>query len=178
MANRRFRSFSGRARGPRRQTEWLSLASPTALSALGAGSKVQFSAGLTTVEIAKLPFTIVKTIGQLYVRSDQDLNSEEAMGALGAAVVSQRATTVGITALPDPVTESEADFWYLFEPWAQSIEIDAGTFGSESVTNVRFQSSAQRKIEEGEDIAFIMANASAAFGIRFGVSLRMLIKLH
>ncbi len=102
--------------------------------------------------------------------------NEEASGAFGATVVSQRAVTTGITALPDPVTEDEADFWFLYKPWAFVFKTTSSGFYT--ATAMGFDSRAQRKVEEGDDIAFVIANASSSAGCQFQVMLRMLIKLH
>ena len=175
MAHRR-RFTSNRAPGPRRQTEWLSLAAPDAFTTLNPNSKIQFSTGLTATELDKLPFTITRTIGLLVVKSDQVAVQENTFGAMGICVVSERALTVGITALPDPLTEANADFWFVFEPWSVIREVSNNS-GTMSYMKV-FDSRAQRKVEEGEQLAFIIANSNSGFGIQFGISLRMLIKLH
>jgi len=175
MARSRLRS---NFKGSRRQTEWLALASPSVLTVLPALSKIQFSTGLTADEIDKLPFTIVRTIGMLYVESDQVAGSEPTAGAMGITVVTARALTVGITALPDPITEAEADYWFLFQPWMASARITGGGDLENHVYRSMFDTKAMRKVEEGEQLAFIIANASASFGIHFMISLRMLIKLH
>ncbi len=94
--------------------------------------------------------------------------------------MTSRALTVGITALPDPVTESSADFWFLYVPWATGVRIESVAEQSHSATTWSkvFDSKAQRKVEEGEQLAGIMANASSAQGVEFQIQLRMLIKLH
>ena len=178
MANRR-RSFNrGFARGERRKTEWFALSAPTGVSTLAASSKAIVTS-LTTVEKAKLPFTVIRTIGLLTVLSDQIILREVPSGALGATVVTDRARTVGITALPDPVTESEADFWFLFEPWSCIMQVDGTPIVTTSSPWIKvFDSKAQRKVEEGEDVVFIIANADSASGVFNTVQLRMLIKLH
>ena len=95
-------------------------------------------------------------------------------------IVSERAQAVGITALPDPVIEANADFWFLFVPWATSMTIE--TVAEQSHDNhpyqMVFDSKAQRKVEEGEVFVGIMANASAAQAIEFQIQVRVLIKLH
>ena len=174
MANRR-RNFT-RGSGPRRQTEWLSLEFGSAVTALGAASKI-LVASMDVTEKAKLPFTITRTVGQMMVRTDQAAAIEEPFGAFGGAIVSDRAVAVGITAVPTPVTEHNADYWFFYKPFHTSLLFGA-TGMSGGIYNVDFDSRAQRKIEEGEDIIFIMANASASAGMVFHVSLRILIKLH
>jgi len=175
MANRRFNTGRRFAQGPRRQTEWLGLglAQP---SALGTSAKLLVGS-LDATEKDKLPFTITRTIGQIMVRSDQFAASEDPFGALGATVVTDRAVTVGITALPDPITEVNADYWFLFQNWHASALIGAGG-GVGGVYVINFDSRAQRKVEEGEDIVFILANGSTTAGMSFHLSFRMLIKLH
>jgi len=176
MANRRrnFRSFS---QGERRKTEWLSLSAPTGVSSGAAGTK-SLVTSLTTVEKAKLPFTVVRTIGLLTVLSDQIAAREVPSGTFAATVVTDRAVTVGITALPDPVTESEADYWFLFQPWSCIMQVASGAPVTSSPWIQMFDSKAQRKVEEGEDIVFIFANADSANGVFFTIQFRMLIKLH
>ena len=175
MANRRY-SFRGQRPGPRRQTEWLSLGFQTSPTQLGLSAKIQFLS-METAEIAKLPFTITRTIGQLTVWSDQTIATETPMGAAGLCLVNERAVAVGITAFPDPVTENDADFWFLYQPFAAPFILDAaGDTFHFSVSN--FDSKAQRKVEEGTQIVGIIANSSASSGMFFIINLRMLIKLH
>ena len=156
-------------------TEWLALAPPTATSTLSPSSKILVSS-LTADEKNKLPFTITRTIGILTVLSDTVATKEVSNGAFSAAVVSQRAVTTGITALPDPVTEAGADFWFLYQPWSIIRQVSNNSGSVPFV--MMFDSRAQRKVPEGSDIAFVMANASSAFTVEFAVSLRILVKLH
>ena len=167
-----------RTGAPRRQTEWLGLSFATGFSTIPAGSKLQV-ATMDADEITKLPFTVTRTIGLLTVKSDQNVGLELTMGALGFCVVSERAQTVGITALPDPVTEVAADFWFLYQPWSCVSEFDAGgDLGTLGVNRYAFDSRAQRKVEEGETIIGVIANSSSVHGANFFLSFRMLIKLH
>jgi len=132
---------------------------------------------MDATELGKLPFTVTRTIGMLTVKSDQVAGLELAFGALGACVVSERANTTGITALPDPVTEVNADFWFLYQPWALVATSNALT-RLDGTMQYSFDSRAQRKVEEGEQLIGIIANASSVHGANFYLSLRMLIKLH
>ena len=174
MANRRS-NFRSVHQGQRRKTEWLALSAPSGVSSAAAGTK-NIVTSLTTAEKAKLPFTITRTIGLLTVLSDQIVAREVPSGTLGGVVVTDRARTVGITALPDPVTEAESDFWFLFQPWSCIMHAAAETSSTPWIN--MFDSKAQRKVEEGEDIVFILANADSANGVFFTIQLRILIKLH
>ena len=164
-----------RRSGPRRQTEWLAKTFDVEATVLPSASKI-IASSMDADELAKLPFTITRTIGSITVASDQTVALEDLNGALGATIVSERALTVGITALPDPVTEVAADFWFLYQDF--SIIGAAENAISLNDRSYRFDSRAQRKVEEGEQIVFIMANASVPAGLKFLLNFRMLIKLH
>ena len=178
MANRRFNRSRGFTRGPRRQTEWLSLAAPTSSVVLPAVNKIQFAIQ-SAEEIAKAPFTIIRTIGYVFIEQQSIVDSVQS-GAFGMCIVTERAQAVGITALPDPVIESDADFWFVYEPWATGVRIEtvAEQSMSSSPYSMRWESRAQRKVEEGDRIVGVMANASVAQGVEFQIQFRMLIKLH
>ena len=178
MPRRRYnRSFQGGA--PRRQTEWLASADATVYSSVGPGITL-LSQSLSTVEKAKLPFTVTRTIGQIAVMSDQTAAQEEAFGALGFQVANENAVTVGVTALLSPILNEDADQWFVYQPAA------CGTGNPTGVAGVfelgwqvySFDSRAQRKVEEGQDIAIVFENAAGAFGMKVLIKFRMLIKLH
>ncbi len=60
------------------------------------------------------PFTIVRTRVQILFISDQTVASEFPAGALGFITVKQPASAIGITAMPTPLTESQAD-WFVYQ---------------------------------------------------------------
>ena len=172
---RRFQSRVRRMPGPRRNTEWLALEYSGTENALPGASRVQI-ASLDATEKGKLPFTVTRTIGNLWVRSDQVAASEQVFGALGACIVNDAANTIGITALPDPVTDFASDVWFLYVPFAASFQFTGLT---EQIYYRQFDSKAQRKVQEGEDIVFTIANAAGGgIGLEWNVQFRMLIKLH
>ena len=174
MANRRFnRSF--RSNAPRRQTEWLAREFVSGFTNIAASSK-NLDSVMDTTEKAKLPFTVTRTIGLLTVWSDQVIAFETVNGAVGMAVVTDRATTTGITALPDPVTEANADFWWLYMPFI-ALGSAAADSSNQHVFQMKIDSRAQRKVEEGQDLAIIVANASTT-GLSYILDYRILIKLH
>ena len=167
------RRFAGRGRtGARRMTEWLSSVNVTARTALPAGTFI-FDQSLSAAELAKRPFTVTRTIGSLYVVSDQVAAFETPFGALGFIVVSDKASATGATAVPDPITEEASDGWFVYKSWAA----EADTLRGQEVYRYDFDSRAQRKVEDGSDIAVVMSNASAADGARYILKFRMLIKV-
>jgi len=122
----------------------------------------------------KLPGTIIRTRGVLSIGSDQGAALEVQTGALGGAIVTEAAFTAGGAALPDPVSDSSAGFWFLYEPFAQK------NFNNLSIPTqlYTFDSKAMRKIEPGEMAVFMLVNAHATHGLTFLLNIRMLIKLH
>ena len=115
--------------------------------------------------------TILRTVGLLSIESDQNAAIEEQIGALGVCEITDRAATVGITAIPDPVTEVDADFWLLYVPFSMS-----GARGAVPNDSVQFHydSKAKRILEEGSQLAVVVANAHATHGLRFHLSMRIL----
>ena len=165
------RSFG---RSPGRLTEWFGSAFLTDISPLAASS---FVVQLTMVaaELAKRPFTITRTIGELVVQSDQNAAVENPFGAFGGLVVSDKAVATGATAIPDPVSEPSSDSWFVYQPW--SAEGAASTNVGRPLQRYLIDSRAQRKVQDGDQFVFVMANASAADGVLFSISLRVLVKL-
>ena len=82
-------------RGQRRATEWFASANVTGVTTLAAASFL-FSQSLTAAELAKRPFTVTRTVGSIWVRSDQVANTEDPFGAIGFRVVSEKAIATGL----------------------------------------------------------------------------------
>ena len=167
----RGRRSVGRA-GPARKTEWLASVNVTARTALPAGTFI-FDQSLSALELAKRPFTITRTIGSVWVVSDQVAAFETPFGALGMLVVSDKASATGATAVPDPITQEASDSWFMYKSWVAEADVLRG----QEVYMFDFDSRAQRKVQDGEDIAVVISNASAADGARYIIKFRMLIKL-
>ncbi len=172
--NRVIRRSSGFGRGaPRRQTEWIPLAFGSDRLALAASSGV-LTSSLNAAALAKRPFTVTRTVGSLFIASDQQAASEFPFGAFGMMVVSEKAVATGFTAVPDPVTEVGLDEWFVYQQFMVS---GSGDAGFRNWMNFPFDSRAQRKVQDGEDITVMLANASATDGLFFQVFFRMLVKL-
>jgi len=161
----------GGARG--RLTEWFPSADVTGEASLAAGTFV-FLQSLTAAELAKRPFTVTRTVGNIWVRSDQVAAQELVFGAIGFIVVSDKAIALGATAIPDPITQEGSDEWFAYRSFG--IGADAGGLGS-PVGEFAFDSRAQRKVADGEDIAVVVTNADATHGMQFVVKFRILVKL-
>ncbi len=164
------RSFQ---KSPGRLTEWF--AGVPSEIALGGASFIVASS-LNAAGLAKRPFTVTRTVGLLAVRSDQVVATEFPFGALGLIVVSDKAVATGATAIPDPITEQASDEWFLYQAFVADGAQNVGA--GQRVSQYVIDSRAQRKVQQGEDIAVVVANgAAAALGISFVLNFRMLVKL-
>ena len=159
-------------RSPGRLTEWL--VDPFTIGEIAlAASTFQVISSLSVLGLAKRPFTITRVVGELRVRSDQIVARESANGALGGMVVSDKAVATGATAIPDPVTEGSSDEWFLYASW---VVVQTGTNAMDGSDLLRFDSRGQRKVQDGEDFVFVIANA-AILGAAFTFNVRTLVKL-
>ena len=153
-------------------TEWLNSPNVTAETALAANT-FAFLGSLNAAALAARPFTVIRTVGSIWVKSDQVASAELPFGALGFQIVSDKAVATGVTALPDPITEEASDTWFVYQQWAAS----GGAVDGAILMEYKFDSRAMRKVEDGFDMAFMIANANAADGVVFVVKFCMLIKL-
>ena len=168
------RSFSNRGRVSGRQTEWNARVFQTAFQALAANSVILDSIAGTQF-LAKRPLTITRTVGSLWVNSDQVSATEEPFGALGMLIANDIAVSTGVTALPNPVTDAPSDLWFLYQSFVASGANSAAYNGS---SFMQFDSRAQRKVPEGSTVAVLLANSSAAHGLKYILNYRILLKLH
>ncbi len=159
----------------RRESLWISIV--TVEVTLGGAPTAVLLLALNAAALALRPFTIVRTRGVIFCRSDQTDNAETFIGDLGAAVVSDQAVAAGVTAVPTPLTDKGSDLWFLYE---QLPSRQAGTTPTGLTQNVgvskEFDSKAMRKVEQGQDVVFVGENEIA--GLNMIISGRMLIKLH
>ena len=165
------RSGSFGRRSPGRLTEWFADPFANGVTNLPANSFVILSV-LTAAGLAKRPFTITRTVGMLAVLSDQQGALEQPFGAVGGMVVSDKATTTGATAVPDPVTEASSDEWFMYSPW-----VAQGETLERPIKTFMFDSRAQRKVQDGEDFVYVLSNAAGTPGVNFIFTVRTLVKL-
>ncbi len=160
----------------RRNTEWIE--APVDSTTLASASTAVLTGVLSAGSLLLRPFTIVRTRGMFYARSDQTAALEDWSVALGYAVVSEQATAIGVTAVPTPETDKGSDLWFVYE------EI-FGTFGFISGVGVfmgdysrSFDSKAMRKVEDGQDLSIVVETSAISAGVKVVESARILVKLH
>ena len=97
--------------------------------------------------------TLVRTRGSvLFKISASGSANNKLNGAFGIIVASDQAVSIGITALPSPITEIEND-WVVWVPFTGSADLAATTqtdLGAFSL--VQFDSKGMRKMKEGESL--------------------------
>ena len=172
MPNRNRIQSPLRGRSPGRLTEWFGSTFLTDFSLLAANSFL-ITHVFSAAELAKRPFTITRTIGSLWVASDQQAANEFPFGALGMMVVSDKAVATGATAVPDPVSQSASDEWFQYRSFAAH----GSSVHGEPFVEIPFDSKAQRRVQDGEDFVSVISNASATDGLLFILNFRMLVKL-
>jgi len=177
MANRiRVGAPFRRSGGARRATEWFASADVTVVTQVAANTKI-LDQSLTVAELAKLPFTVVRTRGMFLIQTDQIAADEEQLLGLGFGVFSDTAVAAGVGSLPDPISNESDDLWFVHQfgiasAWAGNAN------GNARGLVYHFDSKAMRKVEEGSDIAVVIANGSSVFGFEFWLKFRLLVKLH
>jgi len=154
-------------RGTRARTVWSGFVA-TGLTAIPAASKVLITAFEPTFTASE---TVRRIRGTAYVISDQDTLDEGFHGAIGAAVVGDLAVAAGVASIKDPVTDVNDESWL----WYQSFSGFAdNTRRAAGASLLMIDSRGQRKVEGGNSLVFVVANASATTGFSIALSLRIL----
>ncbi len=104
--------------------------------------------------------TILRALGTFAVTSDQIATTELQVGALGMIVVTDQALSVGVTAVPHPVTDINDDGWFVHMPIVQSFVLGSGV-GFVFTHPWSFDSKAKRVISDGQNIQLVVENSTA-----------------
>jgi len=128
--------------------------------------------------LALRPWTVVRSRGVIMLETDQDAARERQAVNIGAAIVSDQAVAIGITALPTPTTDKDSDLWYLYQSVMASQ--GAGTVNNNLGTFVEYDSRAMRKVEDGSQLVYVLESEVVALtqGTITRHTGRLLIKLH
>ncbi len=169
--------FINRGGVARRESLWLFW--DTSESTLSGAPTAVLTNQLNAAALALRPFTIVRTRGIFFARSDQLVANESYIGDLGFAVVSDQASAIGVTAVPTPLTDKGSDLFFVYEQIHGRIQVASGA-GTGVPTNLglmrTFDSKAMRKVEGDQDVISTVENEIQ--GCVVTLSARMLIKLH
>jgi len=173
---RRFTRSRGRSGAPRRESLWIGITETR--NSIAAASTAVIINSSSAGALALRPFTIIRTRGYLTVRSDQEVADETFGIALGFAVVSDQALAIGVTAVPTPSTDLGSDLFFVYETILGEFIEGATNTSMQDQPYVRYDSKAMRRVNEDQDIAFVVETPStSSSGLVQHVG-RMLVKLH
>ncbi len=173
MARRAVRS-SRFSRGPRRATDWSASGAQAAVTGVGASTATLLQS-FTPIVGGE---TAIRIRGLIGVASDQQSATELQLGAVGIAVVTQQAQSVGITAIPHPDTDAAWGGWMWHSYFARKIFFTTGVgFQFDVMHQIPIDSKSMRKVDEDERLVVVVEN-SAAFGIDIYANIRILSKVH
>ena len=172
MARRTPRSGTFRPRRVR-NLSWTGTVATTH-TALAASSKVLVSTIIpSNVNIDE---TVLRLVGGLHIISDQLSANEGQYGALGVIKITDVAFAVGISAIPDPISDVEDDGWMLYVPFVNDFAFNSGVgFDGNAGNWFPFDSKSKRTIEDGNRLAVVIANASSTLGLSFALYMRTLV---
>ena len=176
MAVRVSKPFRARVR---RQTVWVASADITGRTTLASDTIILDQSFLVSgaSNAALVGSTVIRTRGYWSIKSDQFATSEDFMVAMGFGVVSSAARALGVTAVPSPIIEEQWDGWFVYEILDGAFTFgDATGFTSPSVMSAKFDSKAQRKLEDENAVVIVLENPFTV-GLSYAVKFRMLFKL-
>jgi len=166
----------GREIRQRRQSDWFSVAWQAATLTVAGGS---LTSSLNAAALALRPFTIVRTRLLVTIRSDQEIATEDQFAAIGAAVVSDQASAIGVTAVPTPITDLDSDLFFVHQMIANSWQFTTGVGSGQRFASYDVDSKAMRKVNGDQDVVFTMeVDTNAGSGCLVALGGRMLIKTH
>ncbi len=133
---------------------------------------------LNAAALASRPFTILRTRLDIRMESDQIAAVEKPIGSVGIILVTDQATAIGITAVPGPETDSDAD-WFVHQGTSVNfIIIGAGTgVNSDGGHHWGVDSKAMRKVTPNKDV-LVVSELLTSVGAVYGITGRMLVQLH
>ena len=176
MARSRHRTF---LRGGRQVRETMWFAWTTSRNVLAAADTATLSHSLNAAALAMRPFTIVRTRGFWLISSDQTGATEDYGASMAFAVVSEQASTIGVTAIPTPIADRGSDLFFVYEMGFGVVENDSSVGFDEMGRAWHYDSKAMRKVNDDQDIIVTIESESLNDGgMQVINGARMLIKLH
>ncbi len=167
---RQSRTFQRRSNTPNRS--WTGSFSSDAVT-VPASTKILL--GSFSLSNPNIDETILRTVGRVYVSSDQSVATERQIGAFGLILVSDLAVTAGAASIPGPISDRDHDGWFVYVPIVQSFLFkDATGIQENAGVGYDFDSKAKRKIEEGTKIAIMVENAMSTHAWQVSNVFRML----
>ncbi len=131
---------------------------------------------LTTLSGQDLDLTIRRNLVDLFVVSDQTVATESYGGVIGIVIVTDVAAAVGVTAVPGPVTNPDAD-WLLYGAFFGRFLFSNSAIRGEQPGHFHYDSKAMRKLNQDETVAFVVEPHAGSSGLIMDVSWSELLSL-
>jgi len=133
--------------------------------------------GLSAGALLLRPFTVLRTHMDFLFSSDQLGSGEAPRGQYGQIVVTDSASAIGVTAVPSPSANPEAD-WFVHQAMSVRFDFVSGVgFDGNAGRGYSVDSKAMRKVGPDDDIV-AMFTMDSAFGGILTNNGRRLIQLH
>ena len=143
-------------------------------------SSVQLIGQLAAGALLLRPFTILRTRQQILYTSDQAAVTQKTQGDYGRIVVTDTASAIGATAIPDPSSidgDPEAD-WYVHQPCMVQFDfLSSVGFHPNAGVQYTIDSKAMRKVGPDDDVVSMFSETDGDGGF-LTTRGRMLIQLH
>ena len=144
-----------------------------------ASAKVLVSS-LSAGALGLRPFTILRTRMQVVYESDQSGATERSFGSYGRIVVTDTASALGPTAVPDPgatTGDPDAD-WFVHQTVMANFDFVSGVgFHPVAFHSWTVDSKAMRKVGPNDDVVAMFKEENAVGGVLTTMG-RTLIQLH
>jgi len=131
---------------------------------LAAANVSVMSHSLSAGALALAPFTVVRTRGVWHVRTDATGAAEFYSVSLGFAQVSVQASTIGVSAIPTPVTDGGSGNFFVYETISGFHELVTDVGKLEGGRMLTFDSKAMRKIQEEDDVVIVQETSGLSSG--------------
>ncbi len=155
MARRSFSpaglSFSRTGRRSSRTSDWSEGYFATTYTAVPAASAVLLISTSAAQFGGLTPATLIRSRGWFSFRSDQNDLTEFQIGAVGMAIVQERARAAGIASIPRPVSEMTSDEFFYIRGFSEVFTHNTSVgFDSIGASGFEVDSKAMRKITDIE----------------------------
>ena len=116
------------------------------------------ASGLVTINSPESSSTITRSRGQVLASLDGGVDTSAAVVAMGLIVVTEEQLAVGVTAIPDPASDLDAEWiWYGFGCLGQEGS-DLAQVGHS--VRLEIDSKAMRRIKQTQHVVFVATNTS------------------
>ncbi len=163
MANQRRNAGRTFVRGAKRKTTWIGPADQGSVS-VGNGLKVLVSS-FDAFAVGLPEPTIVRTRGVVGVRPTLFTTDQDIAGAIGMAVVTDRAFTAGASSIPGPWTDSGWDGWLVWRSFSYHLDFSDETGKVATDWSFEVDSKGMRKMTGDETFVVMVESQVGVFGV-------------